>query len=46
MIRDKASEIVQCACGCFMTRHTRGGNQHRQSQRHQNGLKTFAPKIV
>jgi len=40
------TEIVQCDCGCFMTRKTRGLTKHIQSQRHKDGMKTFAPKIV
>jgi predicted GIY-YIG superfamily endonuclease len=40
------SEIVQCECGCFVTRKTRGKTSHLQSQRHKDGMKTFASTIV
>ena len=45
-IHERNSEIVQCECGHFMTRKTRGRTSHMQSQRHKDGMKTFAPKIV
>jgi hypothetical protein len=45
-IKKRCSEIVQCECGCFIKRHTKDGSAHSRSQRHKNGMKIFAPKIV
>ena len=40
------TEMVQCECGCFMQRKNRGLTKHKESQRHKNGMITFAPTIV
>ena len=40
------SELVQCDCGCFIQRKTKGSIRHTQTQRHKDGMKTFAPNIV
>ena len=45
-MKERDSEICQCQCGCFLTRKVKGSSRHIQSQRHKNGMKTFAPKIV
>jgi len=45
-INKSNAEIVQCECGCFMTRKNRGRTSHLQTQRHKNGMKLFAPTIV
>ncbi len=43
--KDYITELVQCECGSFMARCTKNGNRHLQTQRHKNGMKTFAPRI-
>jgi hypothetical protein len=45
-INERTQEIVQCECGCFVTRKCKGTSRHIQSQKHQDGLKTFIQKIV
>jgi hypothetical protein len=45
-INKRSSDVVQCQCGCFLTRKAKGSSRHIQSQRHKDGMKTFAPKIV
>ena len=42
----QTSDLVQCECGCFIQRKTKGSLKHTQSQRHKDGMKTFAPNIV
>ena len=44
--KEKINEIVQCQCGCFLTRQSKSSARHINSQRHINGLKTFIQKIV
>jgi hypothetical protein len=42
----QTSDLVQCECGCFVQRKTKGSLKHTQSQRHKDGMKIFAPTIV